>query len=910
MSINFNDGLVGLSLLSGSNLGGLGVSQTPIESRAVRIAKAQYTLPEVTPPWREAQPSTPLASQASAIQTMRSIIEQVRMSGPTLPPDVQTAFTTYRALDRLRVLAQLAVSNTSSLAERTKLQLTFAKGLADLQTFIAGAPTDKLTFAFGNPARRVETVALDPTPPPEVNGAAVVAERSAALPGLTGTERFSLSLSRGTTRDTVTVDLAQTPQPPTLDSIAAAFNAAISALPKTNLDGSIVTDANGAAVPKYSASFKAVKTAEGWGLQLNSIIDQVRIDQIGAGDALIVAGGQTALDAPTATALYRFDDPAGAIERNSIGGFSAIDRLASAEAKLLPQPKPLLPDTPPPSTDVMAATTPRAIATDAEGFSYVVGTTTGDLASNLGDGAEDLFLTKLDSDGAVVWQRTLGSAGSATGAAISLAANGDIVVAGTVKGDFDGAQTDGDMLVARFSAAGDEQFATVVRTVGADVANAVAVAGDGTIYVGGRASTGTGDAFLARLDATGRLVERRTLDSGSSDTVRALRVDSDGSLVALTSEGGAAVVRRIAAGGLATDLGSINLGTADARALAIGSDGSIAVAGATQARLSGAQANDPSGGRDGFVTRIDAGLGSASTSYLGSAADDQIDSVTFMSGALYVGGRTTGALSGSRAGPVDGFVARVNAGSGAVETISQWGRTGVRAEPVQVSAAPGGDSAIGALGFRRGTINPDNSLKLTAQTTLRAGDEFAFRVNGGTLKRLTIVAGDTLTTLADRLRQLVGSNITISTPKVDGRSVLRIEAKAGHMLELVAGREGKDALEKLGLDPSRIIAAAPIPSNAPRVRPGGNYGLDLSEALNISDQASAKLALERIDAAISTSQSAFRSLYWDSNKAAIVDGAGKKGSVSPYLAAQASRYQDALNRLTSGGSAGTGIFKA
>lgn len=902
MTINFNDGLVGLSLLTGSNLGGLAASQAPIETRAVRDAKAQFNLAPVTPPWRETPASTPLAAQVSAIQGMKTIIEQVRQSGPTLPPDVQTAFTTYRALDRLRALAQLAVTSTTSVAERTKLQTTFAQGLADLQAFIAGAPTDKLSFAFGQPARRAETVGIDPAPATEVAGAAVVKERSAPLPDLAGSERFALRLSRGSTSDTVTVDLAATPQPPTLDSVAAAFNAAIAQFPKLAADGAPLTDANGATVPRYSARFAVVKGAEGWGLKLDSAIDQVRLTQENAKDALMVAAGQTALDAPTQAGLFRFDDAAGAIARKTLGGFAATDRLASAEARLLPAPKPLIPGQKAPSTDVAATTAPRAMAADADGFSYVVGTTAGDLANQRGDGGDDLFLTKLDSDGRVVWQRTLGSGGTAAGAAVSIAPGGDIVVAGTVTGDMDGAATDGDMLVARFSSTGEERFATAVRAVGADVANAVAVGADGSVYVGGRAATGTGDAFLARLDTAGRLVERRTIDSGSSDAVRALEVDADGSLVALTSEGGNAVVRRFAAGGLATDLGSINLGAADARALAIGPDGTIAVA--------GAQPGASGSGRDGFVTRIDAGLATAATTRLATDADDQADSVAFMGGALYVGGRTAGALGGPRAGAVDGFVARVNAATGATETISQWGRTGVRTEAVAVAAAPGGDSAVGALGFARGVLNPENSRLLTAQTSLRAGDEFGFRVNGGALRRVTVVADDTLTSFADRVRRLAGSNVTVSTPKADGKSLLRIEARPGTMVELVAGRDGRDALDKLGLDPTRMIAALPIPANAPRVRPGGAYGLDLSEALNVRDPTSAKLALEKIASAVSVSQTAFRSLYWDSNKAAIVNGAGKKGGVSPYLAAQASRYQDALNRLTAGGAStsGTGLF--
>lgn len=909
MTINFNQGLIGLSLLSGTNLGGLQTPAADIETRAARTARAQFTLKPVTPPWNQPQTSPPLSVQVATIRSMSTIIDSVRQIGPTLPPDVQTAFTTYKALDRLRVLAQTAMRQTSSVAERTSLQTTFARGIADLQAFLASAPGDKLSIAFGQPARRAESVEIAPPTASQINGEAVVQQRAAALPGLTGTERFSITLNRGTgtTTDTVTVDLAGTPQPPTLDSIAEAFSAAIAAIPQRDTNGDVVNDAEGNPLPRWPISFKPVKTAGGWGLQMNGTgIDRVTINQIGAGDSLMVAAGQTPLDSPTATSIMRFDDPTGAIERNTLASYSAIDAAATARAQLTPPPKPLLPDQQPEPVQVAATTRTRAVATDAQGFTYMVGTTAGDLGSNRSDGEDDLFLTKMDSDGKVIWQRALGAGGTADGAAISIAGNGDIVVAGTVTGAFDGADSDGDMLVARFSAAGEERFATVVRSIGADSANAVAVGNDGSVFVGGRAASGTGDAFLARLDATGRLQERRTINSGSSDAVRALRVDSDGSLVALTSEGGNAVVRRMSGSALSTDLGQISLGQADARALAIGSDGTIAVAGATSTAITGDAVNTLSGARDGFVTRLNPGLSNATTSYVGTGADDQIDSLTFMGGTLYVGGRTTGDLGGTRAGPVDGFVARVNSGTGAVENVNQWGRAGVRTEAVQIAAAPGADTAIGAFGFRRGTINPEDSTRLTAQTSLRPGDEFSFRVNGGAVRRITIAANDTLTSLADRIRLAAGRGVTVATPRKGEGSALRIEAQAGNSIELISGRDGRDALEKLGMTASKLVASAPIPDNAPRVRPGGNYGLDLSSALDISTLDGAKLALSRIEAAVSTSQTAFRSLFWDKNKEAIVNGSGRNGRVSPYLAAQASRYQDALRRL-GGGSVFTGF---
>jgi hypothetical protein len=106
------------------------------------------------------------------------------------------------------------------------------------------------------------------------------------------------------------------------------------------------------------------------------------------------------------------------------------------------------------------------------------------------------------------------------------------------------------MVVARFSETGDERFATVISLAGPDTANALALGADGSIYVGGKTSTGGGDAFIARLDATGKLQERRTIDSSGSDSVTALAIGDDGNLLALTNSNGVAQLRR----GVATAL--------------------------------------------------------------------------------------------------------------------------------------------------------------------------------------------------------------------------------------------------------------------------------------------------------------------------------------------------------------------
>ena len=909
MAINLSSGLTALSLLSGTNSYTSFAALPVADTRAVRKAKAQFTLAATTPPWKQAAVRTPESSQISAIKRLASIIDNAASTPNAGSRDIQTAFTTYKALDKLQLLATAAARTTTSASERTSLQAAFGKGLADLQTFLGQASADKVELSFAQSTRRAETVSVAPSDPLKFKGTGILEARDAPLPGLTGNEVFRIALDKPGSSDTITIDLAQTAQPPTLDSVSTAINAAITAIPLRNPDGSVVLDQNGSATPRWLVRFTPDKSSGKWGfsVQAPNGAERVSIDQVGAPDALVVASGQTALNAPTVTQVLRFGDVTGALTRKPLTTIAGIDQAATDRAKLTyvkpVAAKPVAGVVAPVAVvarPIQATTTTQAIATDAAGFSYVVGTTGGNLQSNRPGGTQDLFLTKLSSEGAVVWQRSLGASGGGQGAAVAVAANGDVTVAGTVNGTFNDASSDGDMVVARYSALGDERFATVIRAAGADKASAIAVGADGTIFVGGKSSSGGGDAFLARIDSAGKLQERRTIDGGGSDSVTALAIGNDGNLLALTNQSGEARVRRISATALGSDLGSLSLGRADARAIAVAADGAIAVAGATSAALDGAQANPLGGGRDGFVSRIDSALGGATTSYIATAGDDQVDSVAFMNGALYVGGRTTGALDGARRGSVDGFVGRIDAATGAIQNVTQFGQTTLRTEPVRIAAGAGDDTVLGALGLHRGALNPESSIKLVAQTSLRAGDEFSLRIQGGPAKKVVIQADDTLTTLGDRIRRLTGSRAVVATALVSGSMVLRIDAKTGSSVALVAGAPGKDALTKLGLDPARLSVPVITARGGPKVRPGGNFSLALTEALNLSTSKDAAATLAVIKNAISTTQTAYRSLYWDAGKAALTNGStpGANAGLSAAQAAQLDSYKSALARLT------------
>lgn len=906
VSIDSSNGLVGLSLLSGDmTLFSAVASNTDagsFDSLAVRKAKAQFTLAATTPPWTAATTLSESA-QVAAVKAMKTVIDATTARSSTLPDDVKTSFTAYKALDSLRILAQAAAATTMNDNQRASLDKSFAKGLADLQAYLGQAPTSKLDLTFAQPTRRADSAVLPAlaSNTGTTTGITVAATRDAALTGMTGAEQFTVSIKSYLGNNAVHVDLSNTQQPPTLDSVANAINAAITAIPAKNADGSVALDSSGNPKPLYSVAFAPVKNSDGWTMGITAPrLEQVSIVQDNAPDALMVSIGSSALDAPSSVRMLRFDDPANAGTQHSYASVSALDTDATARAQLVPATvktpvkgvtltKPV----------VNASLTANASVTAADGSSYVIGTAAGDVGGLNLTGSEDLLLTKRDSEGKVVWERMLGAAGSAKGAAVSLAANGDVVVAGTVSGTFDGENSDGDMLVARYNSTGEEQWSTLVRANGADTATAITAAPDGSIYLGGKAASGGGDAFIARLNASGTLQERRGIDSGGSDGVSALAVDGDGNVLALMHAGSDTQVRKLQGGALATDLGQISLGQVDARTIAVGANGTIAVGGATSSAVAGTQTNAISGGRDGFVTLLDTGLTSASTAYVGTGADDQIDSLAFDGGALYAGGRTTGTLGAAKTGSTDGFVVAIDTTTGAVGTARQFGQPATRTDSVQVGTVRGGASSLGALGLRLGVQGAQDSGLLTAGTSLRAGDEFSIRVEGGAVKKVTIADDDTLTTLAARINKLTGGKIAVTAPKSGTGNVLRIEAKTGASVELIAGAAGKDALAKLGIPAERLSVPDIAAKTAPKVQPGGTYGLGLSAALRIGTAADAKVALGQITSALSMTKTAYRSLYWDSNKAATVDTAATAGStVSAYDKAKLASYTDALTRIS------------
>jgi hypothetical protein len=150
------------------------------------------------------------------------------------------------------------------------------------------------------------------------------------------------------------------------------------------------------------------------------------------------------------------------------------------------------------STDKLEGTIDavRSTKIGPDGSLYVLADVTGTVDNQTVKGTRDVALLKYDSNGKLMFARTLGASDAAEGLALSIADDGRVAIAGKVTGDLSGA-VDGpinsgpasaksDSFVTVFDAKGDELFTQRRGATAEDEATAVAFGEGGVVYVAGR----------------------------------------------------------------------------------------------------------------------------------------------------------------------------------------------------------------------------------------------------------------------------------------------------------------------------------------------------------------------------------------------------------------------------------------
>lgn len=288
--------------------------------------------------------------------------------------------------------------------------------------------------------------------------------------------------------------------------------------------------------------------------------------------------------------------------------------------------------------------------------------------------------------------RLIGTAASDTVTSSATDADGNVYVAGFTTGAFQGSnQGQFDAFVAKYDANGTQSWAQQLGSSKDDLAYGVAVDANGNVYVAGTtsgtlptaSSAGSDDAFVAKYDPSG--ARQWVTQFGTSGFEDAFGVavgadgslyvagDTDASLDGVNPDVGntdAFVVKLNPSGARlwTRQLGVV--GNDAAYGVAVDANGNADIAGSTEGALPN---NTSSGLRDAFVAQYDASGTRTWVKQFGSANTDEIKGVAVdASGNVFVAGQTEGNLSGSSAGLGDAFVAKYAVG-GAQTWVQQFG---------------------------------------------------------------------------------------------------------------------------------------------------------------------------------------------------------------------------------------------
>ena len=457
--------------------------------------------------------------------------------------------------------------------------------------------------------------------------------------------------------------------------------------------------------------------------------------------------------------------------------------------------------------------------------------------------------------------------------------DGKIAVTGSVVGALNGAvegalnssgtfagQT--DSFVTVFDADGHELWSQRRGARQGDEATDVAFGADGTVYVTGRASSslpgtsaiGGSDSYLEafKADVNGKIQTLFTTTFGTTGTDKPAGIVVDGtSVITASNEDGRAVLRRYDVSGASPvltstrDLGDLQGGEITGIAL---DGGEVVVAGSAgnPALAAGTITRAHSGGSDAFAARISANLGpGGSIAYYGGAGDDKATALAIgASGEVWLAGSAGTDLPGyaDKIGTKDGFLTRLDVAAGTVEWARRFTGKDGRAAPTSIAVDTAGASVLDRIGLPKGELDLSDSQRLTAASSIRAGDQFTVKTRDGTAKTITIDAAETLDTLAQKIRRASSFQAKVTVTSVGGLRSLKIEPSTdSQIIEFAIGKNGKDALELLGIPEGVVRKTRTVDGKT--VAADGRatlYGLGLPTNLTLNDEVERKHAIAEI----------------------------------------------------------------
>ncbi|WP_374471390.1 hypothetical protein [Phenylobacterium sp.] len=866
----------------------------------------------------------------------RSLVDEnaAKLDLPGASSDYRKLFALYQGLQTLMDLAEYSKGKGLTSVERTRVSNAFEKGLAEVSAYIDASRLESSRLTQGEAAASVKTKLTTPKAATEYVTQPLTSSTSEPVPAFDGAVSFTISVKKVNNLHDVQIDLAEMGSAPrTIGNVINFINGKLEA---EGLETRILTQRIPGQPRQVTVNGKTVTlpaSSDQWALKVKAgTSESVAFTPTATAPAVYLTqevgnpdpdGKATTKDGVVQRQFLKFqtDDSAVAAPVQGEGETQWVEGRVFAE-------------TLPPEIRAV-----RAQQVGPDGSVYMLADVGSAADGQAVKGDQDVALLKYDSAGKLLYTRTLGASSTATGLALAVSADGKVAVAGAVSGGLSGA-TEGalnsgetgayagksDSFVTLYDEEGQELWTQRRGARQEDEASQVAFGADGTVYVTGRSKSvmqggsaiGDYDGYLQafRADATGKVQTLFTESFGSvgADRPRGLVVDGS-SVVVASVEQGHAVLRRFDVGGAqptltaSRDLGDLQGGEIAGLAL---DGGQVVVVGSTQNGFlsAGQVTRSHAGGTDVFAARLSANLSAGAgdrLAYYGGSGDDRAASMAVSGGKVWIGGSAGADLPDQDPkGKKDGFLTSLDVATGAVAWSRRFTGKDGYATPTSIAVAPTGASVLDRLGLPSGPLDLTDSERITAHSSLRAGDQFSIQVGQGRSATVTIEEKDTLDTLAQKIRRASGFQAKVTIATADGERSLRIEPMNPRtVIEVAPGSAGKDALAMLGIAESIIRAVQTKDGKStPADGKAQIYGLGLERDLNLSSADQISHALAEVAAAMGVVRSVYKDMRDAATPKSLQDKlaeAGKGGKVPVYLTNQIANYQAALDRLTGGG---------
>jgi len=886
-----------------------------------------------TAPWAsQATPAESTAAVKAALAGRKFINEnaaQLDLAGASA--DYRKLFAMYQGLSTLSGLVDQIQKKGVTDGEKTRIQATFAKGLAEVMSYSKSADFDGVRMTSGDVSTSVKTTTpVQATKTEYVTTPLFSGTSAEEVPQFAGDVKFSIAVKRSGVNYNVDIDLNDVVGTRSMANVVNFINGKLQA---AGVDTRFATQRLPGAERTITAGGKTISLGPGpdqWAFKVKPGGETVTFSTAATEPAVYMTqavgnpnpdGKADTDDGVLTQQLLKFqtddsgvDGPiAGQNDANWVDG-RAFAKNMGAEVK-----------------------TVRASKVGPDGSVYVLADVTNKTSGQEIKGSQDVALLKYDSAGNLMYTRTLGASDKASGLGLSVAADGRIAIAGSVTGGLNGAQEgpmnsagafadQSDSFVTVFNADGEEMWTQRRGARLADEASQIVFGDNNMVYVAGRSksalpgATGLGDwdsyieGFGPPSTATltkGKVPATFTQSFGTSGSDKPAGMVLDGTnLVTASVENGRAVLRRfdISSGSpvltSTRDLGDLQGG--DIAGLAL-DGGDVVIAGTTSngALAVGTPTKALSGGSDAFVARIPKDLSAGGElAYYGGAGDDRATSLSVSNGQVYIAGSAGTDLPGQDpVGKKDGFLAQINTATGNADWSRRFtGKDGYTV-PGSIAVDATGASSLDRLGLPKGTLDMTDSQKITATSSLRAGEQFTVRSGSGRPQTITIDADETLNTLATKIKRATGFQAKVAVTSSSGvRKLTVTPLNARTVIEFSAGKVNKDALEFLGI-PEGIVRNTVVNDKGvsePADGKGQIFGLGLEADLNLTSAVEIAHSAADIQTAMGVVRKAYKDLVAQATPKSQQTAAASPaitGTVPTYLTNQLANYQAALARL-------------